>query len=82
MQKSNLYGEMACTNRGDFVSQASERPKTFRFFSGAPFATNAVPEKMSEKVPRGAKKKINAALKHFNFRENDYNSAGNSHFWA
>ena len=28
----DLYGEMDCTNRGDFISQASERPKTFRFF--------------------------------------------------
>ena len=26
------YEEMACTNRRDFISQASERPKTFRFF--------------------------------------------------
>ena len=30
----DLYGEMACAKFSGIVSQASERPKTFRFFRG------------------------------------------------
>ena len=33
-KKIDLYGEMACTKSGDFISPASERPKTSIFFQG------------------------------------------------
>ena len=31
----DLYGEMACAKFSGIVSQASERPKTFRLFRGS-----------------------------------------------
>ena len=59
----DLYGEMGCTNRGDFISQASERPKTFRFFSEALFATNATPEKNSTNGLGDGGEKIKTRIK-------------------
>ena len=37
---------------------------------------------MSKKAQQGAKKEIKAVSKIFDFCKNDYNLAGNTHFWA
>ena len=66
MEKNGLYR----TNR--FYFSGFRKAPDVQIFSGAPFATNAVPEKLSKKACRGAKKKINAVSKLFNFREDDY----------
>ena len=59
---------MGCTNRGDFISQASERPQAFTFL-GALFATNAVPEKMSTNGRGGGDKKIKTMIERSDFRQ-------------
>ena len=64
----DLYGEiMACTNRRDLISRASERPKTFRFFQGLRLSPIAVPKKMEHELMRGLRQnKIKTRIKRSN----------------
>ena len=68
---------------GRFYFSGFRKARDVQIFSGAPVATNAVPEKSgARKIHEGRRKKINSVSEIFDFRENDYNSAENTDFWA
>ena len=76
-----LYGEMGCTMRGDFLSQAWKGLRCSDF-SGTPFVTNEVPEKFEQESSMRDKEKVNDVSENLDFLENNHNLAGNTDFWA
>ena len=77
-----MYGEIGFTMWGDFISQASERPQTFRFFQGLRLLPMRSLKKVEQERSTRDGEKIKSVSKIFDFRENDYNSAENTDFWA
>ena len=82
-RKGDLYGKVDIQNFSRIVSQKREGLRWPSLFY--PLCT--LPRYLSEKVsPRklfeGRRNNSYTAREFFNFRENDYNSAVNIHFWA
>ena len=61
---------------GRFYFSGLRKAPDVQIFSGASFATNAVPVKNEEESSSSG----NENKYYLNFRENDYNSAVNTHF--
>ena len=66
---------------GDLFSQNQKAPDDRSFFPNANTAKLLGKKGHRESASRG-EKKINAISKFFNFRNNDYNLAVNTHFWT
>ena len=78
----DLYGEMGCTMWSDFISQDLEGPRLFTCFQGVCLLPMRSLKKIEQESSARCKEKINTVSKIFDVRENYYNSAVNTHFWA
>ena len=68
-RKVDLYGKMACTKWREFISRASERPKTSRFFQGLRSLPMRSLKKFEHERTRGrGRKKIKTRIERSNFR--------------
>ena len=81
-EKWICMGKMGCNVLGDFIFQASKGPQLFRFFGGVRLLSIRSLKKIEQESSARGKEKINTVSKIFDVRENYYNSAVNTHFWA